>query len=98
MRCRAALLLALLLASPGAGSAAPGDGTDPALQAEMERLLALRTQDVPVFLAGVRSLEARPHPVTRAQREELQLLRAYRLSLEGRPGEAAAVAYAWRLT
>ncbi len=94
MRRRAALLLALLLASPGAGSAAPGDGTDPALQAEMERLLALRTQDVPVFLAGVRSLEARPPPVTRAQREELQLLRAYRLSLEGRPGEAAAVAQA----
>ncbi|MCZ8167454.1 hypothetical protein, partial [Silanimonas sp.] len=87
-----AILLGLSLGIGGATAAAGGpavDGIDPALQAEMDRLFALRTVDPQAFVAQTRSLDSMPPPVSVAQREFLQLLQANRAALEGRLGEAA---------
>lgn len=70
----------------------PVDGHDSALQAEMERLFALRTADPQAFVAQARSLEDMPPPVSVAQREFLQFLRANRAALGGRLADAAELA------
>ncbi|HAI58398.1 MAG TPA: hypothetical protein DCM32_00765 [Xanthomonadaceae bacterium] len=95
MRTAAALLLALtLLTGAGAVRAAEpiGDGSDRALQTEMERLYALRTVDPKAFVAQTRSLESLPPPSNVAQREFLALLRANRATFEGRLSDAIALA------
>lgn len=87
-----ALLLGLVLASGAAMAEPHGDGTDHALQREMERLYLLRTTDPQAFVAQARSLERLPPPDNRAQRETLQLIQANRAALEGRVAEAIAAA------
>ncbi len=89
MRIRAALLLVLVLVLlPGVGALKAevrhGDGTDTALDHEMQRLFELRTQDPRAFVDGVTALEARAAPANLEQRQHLQYLRAYREALEGR--------------
>jgi len=95
MRAASALLLTLALAI-GAGGLRAGeasrDGTDTALQQEMERLYALRTVDAPAFVAQTRALEARPKPSNLAQRQFLQFLAANRATFEGRSPDAIALA------
>jgi len=91
MRAAMAPLLALAILSGSGGlqaSATSGDGTDAALQREMERLYALRTVDVPAFVAQTRSLEAQPKPSNLGQRQFLQFLAANRATFEGRIPEA----------
>ena len=93
MRAPAALLLAAALLASAASlraEAPAGDGTDAALQRDMERLYALRTVDPQAFVAQTRSLEAQPAPSNVAQRELLQFLTANRAALEGRFGDAVA--------
>ena len=87
-------LLALLLALvPGpAPAATPGDGTDHALQAEMERLFELRSRDPQAFVSQTRTLEGLPPPTSREQREFLQFLSANRATFEGRFADAIAAA------
>jgi diguanylate cyclase (GGDEF)-like protein len=94
MRVGLALLLALALAAPawGSGTGAPADGTDPQLQAEMERLFALRQQDPQAFVAQARSLDSLPPPTNLAQREFLAFLRANRAAFSGRFADAIALA------
>jgi diguanylate cyclase (GGDEF)-like protein len=70
----------------------PGDGTDPKLEAEMQRLYDLRTSDPQTFVAQSRSLEDLAAPTNLGQRQFLQLLAANRLALEGRATEAIAAA------
>lgn len=97
MRAPAALLLAAaLLASAGLlrAEAPTGDGTDAALQRDMERLYALRTVDPQAFVAQTRSLESQPAPSNVAQREFLRFLTANRAALEGRFGDAISLAKA----
>ena len=85
--------VALLLGAPFALAVErPADGIDSALQAEMERLFALRTADPQAFVAQSRSLDSIPPPVSVAQREFLQFLRANRATLEGRLSDAAELA------
>jgi diguanylate cyclase (GGDEF)-like protein len=89
------ILLGVSLAIGGALAAAGGrpvDGIDPALQAEMDRLFALRTVDPQSFVAQTRSLDSMPPPVSVAQREFLQFLKANRAALEGRLAQAAELA------
>ena len=93
MRARLALVLTLgLLAGASAPRAAStaGDGTDQALEQEMQRLYALRTIDAPAFVAQSRALETRPAPSSLAQREFLRFLMANRAALEGRFRDAIA--------
>jgi len=95
MRARLALVLTLgLLAGASAPRAAStaGDGTDQALEQEMQRLYALRTIDAPAFVAQSRALETRPPPSSLAQREFLRFLMANRATLEGRFLDAIAFA------
>ncbi|WP_397596807.1 diguanylate cyclase [Silanimonas sp.] len=95
MRARLALVLALgLLAGASAPRAAStaGDGTDQALEQEMQRLYALRTIDAPAFVAQSRALETRPAPSSLAQREFLRFLLANRAAFEGRFRDAIAFA------
>jgi diguanylate cyclase (GGDEF)-like protein len=95
MRTAAALLLALtLLTGAGAVRAAEpsGDGRDATLQAEMERLYALRSVDPKAFIAQTRSLASLPPPSNVAQREYLQFLKANRAAFEGRFADAVALA------
>jgi diguanylate cyclase (GGDEF)-like protein len=95
MRAASALLLTLALAIGVGGlraSEASRDGTDTALQQDMERLYALRTVDAPAFVAQTRALEARPKPSNLAQRQFLQLLSANRATFEGRVPDAIALA------
>jgi diguanylate cyclase (GGDEF)-like protein len=95
MRAPAALLLAAaLLASAGLlrAEAPTGDGTDAALQRDMERLYALRTVDPQAFVAQTRSLESLPAPSNVAQREFLRFLTANRAALDGRFSDAIALA------
>jgi diguanylate cyclase (GGDEF)-like protein len=95
MNRAAALLLAVLLLVGGTATGAsrdPADGVDHALQAEMDRLFALRTVDPPAFIAGVDALEAAPAPTRAEQRQFLQLLSANRAALQGRFAEAIALA------
>ena len=95
MRTLAALVLVAALALGGLGvrAMAPnGDGTDRSMQADMERLFELRTQDAQAFIAEVRALERRAPPANVAQREYLQFLQAYRAALEGRFAEAIGLA------
>ena len=95
MRAPAALLLAAaLLASAGLlrAEAPAGDGTDAALQRDMERLYALRRVDPQAFVAQTRSLESQPPPSNVAQRELLQFLTANRATFEGRLSDAIALA------
>jgi hypothetical protein len=87
MRARLALVLALGLLAGASGPRAAstaGDGTDQALEQEMQRLYALRTIDAPAFVAQSRALETRPPPSSLAQREFLRFLMANRATLEGR--------------
>ena len=95
MRAASALLLTFALAI-GAGGLRAGeasrDGTDTALQKEMERLYALRTVDTPAFVAQTRTLEAQPKPSSLAQRQFLQFLAANRATFEGRIPDAIALA------
>ena len=79
-RALAALLVlaSTLLGPTSAVAEARADGTDSALQAEMDRLFALRTVDPAAFVAQTRSLEAMPPPVSVVQREFLQFLQANR--------------------
>jgi diguanylate cyclase (GGDEF)-like protein len=88
MRRGAALLLAALLALPAAAMRPGSDGSDPVLQAEMDRLLDLRTQDAAAFQTGVEALLQQAPPTTRVQREQLQVLVAIRHALRGRPDAA----------
>ena len=85
------LLGALLLLGGRSALAAEQrtDDVDRALQAEMDRLFALRTSDPQAFVAQTRSLDALAPPVSVTQREFLQFLRANRSALEGRLAEAA---------
>ncbi len=94
MRWPLALPLALALAAPGwgAGAGTLADGTDPQLQAEMERLFVLRQNDPQAFAAQARSLESLPPPTRLAQREFLAFLQANRATFEGRLAEAIALA------
>jgi len=95
MRARLALVLTLgLLAGASAPRAAStaGDGTDQALEQEMQRLYALRTIDAPAFVAQSHALETRPAPSSLAQREFLRFLMANRAALEGRFRDAIAFA------
>ena len=87
------LLASLLVLAPGVARAAtPGDGTDHALQAEMERLFELRSRDPQAFVEQMRTLEGLPLPTSREQREFLQFLGANRASFEGRFADAIAAA------
>lgn len=91
----AAILLGVSLGIGGPAAAAgdrPADGIDGALQAEMDRLFTLRTDDPQAFVAQVRSLDSMPLPANVAQREFLRFLQANRANLEGRFAEAAALA------
>jgi diguanylate cyclase (GGDEF)-like protein len=94
MRRALAAVLALALALPAlaADVAAPGDGTDPGLQAEIDRLSALRGRDPQAFVAQVRSLDTLPPPTSVGQREQLAFLRAHRFALQGRFAEAIGLA------
>jgi len=95
MKGSAIVMLGLALAlgpAPTLAAAAPAPGFDPRLQAEMERLFALRTSDPPAFVAQTRSLEALPAPASQAQRDFLRLLQANREALQGRLGQAAVLA------
>ena len=69
-----------------------GDDFDSVLQAEMDRLIALRTADPPAFIAGMRALDAAPPPSSLGQRQFLQLLAANRATLEGRFTDAITMA------
>jgi hypothetical protein len=93
---RALALLLFLAVVPGGGAlraqAPIGDGTDVALQQEMERLYALRTVDVPAFVAQTRTLEAQPQPSNLAQRQFRQFLSANRANFEGHTAESIAQA------
>lgn len=81
-----------LVAASGAGASEPGDGTDPSLQTEMQRLYELRTRDPQAFVAQSRSLEALPAPTNLGQRQFLRFLSANRAALEGRIADAIALA------
>ncbi|WP_397596806.1 diguanylate cyclase [Silanimonas sp.] len=88
----AGLLLGIALFIGGALARAderPVDGIDSALQAEMDRLFALRTVDPQAFVAQTRSLDTMPPPANLGQREFLQFLQANRAAFEGRLAEAA---------
>lgn len=91
----AAVLLGMALGIGGTVAAAsdrPADGLDSALQAEMDRLFTLRTDDPQAFVAQARSLDSMPQPANVAQREFLRFLQANRAVLEGRLGEAVTLA------
>lgn len=91
----AALLLALLLGLSGSAAWASrlsNDGTDQALQQELQRLDALRTADTPAFVAGMAAVAARPLPTNAAQRDYLTFLLANQAVLQGRFAEAMAIA------
>lgn len=91
----AALLLALLLGWGGSAAWASGlsnDGTDQALQQELQRLDALRTVDTPAFVAGMAAVAARPLPTNAAQRDYLTFLLAQQAMLSGRFADALAIA------
>ena len=95
MTGRAALLLGLILCVANALAmppAAPATGFDSRLQAEMDRLFALRTVDPQAFVAQTDSLASMPPPANRAQREFLQFLQANRAALQGRLSQAAQMA------
>ena len=88
----AVVLLGIALFIGGAPARAderPVDGIDSALQAEMDRLFALRTVDPQAFVAQTRSLETMLPPANVGQREFLQFLQANRAAFEGRLAEAA---------
>lgn len=86
------VLVSTLLGPTLAVAEARADGNDAALQAEMDRLFALRTVDPAAFVAQARSLEAMPPPVSVVQREFLQFLQANRATFEGRLGDAVTLA------
>ena len=89
----ALLSFALALGAGGPAWGAPhGDGTDHALQREMDRLYALRSSDPQAFVAQARSLDSLPLPTNLAQREYLQLIQANRATFEGRVPDAIALA------
>jgi diguanylate cyclase (GGDEF)-like protein len=69
-----------------------GDDFDSVLQAEMDRLFALRTVDPPAFIVGMRALDAAPPPSSLGQRQFLQLLAANRATFEGRFTDAITMA------
>lgn len=59
------------------------------VQALLERADAVRTSDPVQFQALMAELQAAQGQATRAQREYIQLLRAYKTALNGQPGPAA---------
>ncbi|MCZ8164624.1 hypothetical protein, partial [Silanimonas sp.] len=87
------LALGLLVgASPAAAAPAAREGSDEALEQEMQRLFALRTVDAPAFVTRTRELEAAPPPLRLGQRQFLRFLSANRAAFEGRFAEAITLA------